>query len=187
MHSTELDHLVVACRDLSSAEVWLNNTLGVKSAGGGQHLGFCTHNRLVSLGSGVYLELIALDPTQAVPVPPVQAPFNMQSPALQQHIAQGPRLIHWVRRVKQGLIDDLATDDLWHSPVPMSRGERQWRIALARWQPEQISLGTPTLIDWLGEPSAAYSLPESGLQLLSTEELPLRAKLATPLGDRWLA
>lgn len=33
---------------------------------GGQHLGFGTHNALVSLGEGVYCELLAQDPSQSV-------------------------------------------------------------------------------------------------------------------------
>jgi len=59
------DHLILAARDLDSGAAWLEDRLGVALAAGGRHERMGTHNRLLSLGQGFYLELIAIDPQPA--------------------------------------------------------------------------------------------------------------------------
>ena len=74
----ELDHLVVACLDLDDGDAWLRRRLGVALAPGGRHTGWGTHNRLLQLGAGVYLELIAPDPD--APDPQGPRPFRLDDP-----------------------------------------------------------------------------------------------------------
>ena len=92
----ELDHIVVASADLDSGEAWLRERLGVALAPGGAHPGWGTHNRLLQLGGGTYLELIAPDPSQPDPTTP--RPFLLDDPGMRARLARSPRLVHWIVR-----------------------------------------------------------------------------------------
>jgi hypothetical protein len=141
-----LDHLVVATPSLGAGTEWLEERLGVKLEGGGQHPGWGTHNRLLQLGPDTYLELIAPDPTQAPPAGP--RPFGLDRPEVRARLNAQPRLLHFVMRTEHL---DAARAVLGYDPgtiTPMTRGELRWRITLpASGQP--AGEGTlPTLIQW---------------------------------------
>jgi hypothetical protein len=53
------DHLAVSALDLAEGVAWVEEALGTKLAGGGQHPHMATHNRLLGLGD-LYLEVIEL-------------------------------------------------------------------------------------------------------------------------------
>jgi hypothetical protein len=57
-----LDHLVVAAQTLSAGCAFVEAQLGVLPRPGGQHVTMGTHNALIGLGPGQYLEIIAIDP-----------------------------------------------------------------------------------------------------------------------------
>lgn len=59
-----LDHIVLAGPTLEPIEALVRERSGVDPARGGRHLGHGTHNALVGLGAGHYLELLAVDPAQ---------------------------------------------------------------------------------------------------------------------------
>ena len=65
----QLDHLAITCASLEDGTAWAEERLGVPLEPGGRHDRFGTHNRLISLGPGLYLEVIAPEPgtTPAVP------------------------------------------------------------------------------------------------------------------------
>jgi|GEM_PF-2759806 len=50
-----LDHIVVGCADLQSGTDWLEARLQVPAGGGGEHVGYGTHNRLWRLDANRYL------------------------------------------------------------------------------------------------------------------------------------
>jgi hypothetical protein len=124
----ELDHLVVAAASLEEGSHWLRERLGVPLQPGGRHAGWGTHNRLLQLGAGTYLELIAPDPEQPAPAGP--RPFGLDSPELQARLAKRPRLVHFVVRTPR--IED-AAHAIGYDPGPvmrMSRGALNWRITV---------------------------------------------------------
>ena len=83
-----LDHLVLATQNLAQGSTWLEDHLGVTLSAGGSHAAMGTHNRLLKLGSALYLELIAIDPLACAPSRPRW--FALDTPQLQARIAERP-------------------------------------------------------------------------------------------------
>jgi Glyoxalase-like domain len=174
----ELDHIVIATLDLAAATEQLEAQWGAKFAGGGQHLGYGTHNRVMKLDAvadlscdgqpnpskQVYIELISPDPSQPNPTRPRL--FDLDDPAMQAKLAERPRLIHFVARCN-GMQSTL--DACGYNPgiaTPMSRGDLSWTITLpADGKPAQGVL--PTLIEWpdmTQHPS--NRMPDSGVSMV---------------------
>lgn len=177
------DHLVLAVRDLDAGAAWLEDRLGVSLAAGGQHVRMGTHNRLLGLGEGFYLELIAVDPRAA---PPGRSRwFGLDACALDPRV---PRLIHWVARS-----DDIAHTlaHCRHDPgeiLAMERGDYRWRITV----PADGHLPgdglLPTVIQWDVPFHPSQRLPESGCRLMKLEAFhPLPEALKADLAALGLA
>ncbi|HUL95586.1 MAG TPA: VOC family protein [Usitatibacter sp.] len=178
----EFDHLVVAARSLEEGAAWVAARLGVAPGPGGKHAEMGTHNRLMSLGPGRFLEVIAIDPQAAGPAHPRW--FELDTPAMQARLAGGAALVHWVERT-----DDLqAAVGAYPAGLeirPFSRGAFRWRMAL---MPDGSfpARGTlPTLIQWDGA-HPADSMAESGCRLagFKHEKGALEARFSTPGGER---
>lgn len=175
-HPLRLDHLVISARTLDEGTQYVADTLGVAPAGGGAHPLMRTHNRLLNLWGGVYLEVIAEDRQAGVPADggaPRPRLFALDDPATHARLAKGPYLSHWVARVERP--KHLPT---WQAQypqriapiVPMTRGEFTWSLsvpddgAFPAWQRSGDGV-LPSLIQWdtVRHPSAV--LPETGIAL----------------------
>ena len=98
---TRIDHLVYATPDLQPGIDSVEKLIGVRATPGGQHPGRGTRNALLSLGPGVYLEIIGPDPEQAPPSQP--RPFGIDrltGPRLVTWAAKGTDLEHWSSDVR---------------------------------------------------------------------------------------
>ena len=181
---SELDHIVVAARTLEEGSAWVEAALGVAPVPGGKHASMGTHNRLLSLGRGCYLEVIAIDPDAPAPARPRW--FGLDEPAMRLRLARGPALIHWVERTAD--IDAaLRSYPERVDVLDLARGDYRWRIGVP---PDgRIPCGgrCPTLIQWQGDAHPADRLPRSGCELVALEtRAPLAASIATPAGPRRL-
>ena len=179
----DFDHLVIAARTLDDGVAWVERQLAVPMAAGGKHPLMATHNRLLSLGPGRFLEVIAIDPE----APPPGRPrwFELDTPALQARIARAPALVHWIERtddIERELRDYGDRVDV----LPVSRGKYRWRMGV---RPDGAFPGNgrlPTLIQWDEGGHPADDLPPSGCALLAFDHggARLRATFSTPSGLR---
>lgn len=161
----ELDHLVIAATDLDSGEAWLREQLGVGLAGGGQHTGMGTHNRLLQLGDGVYLELIAADPSQ--PEPAQKRPFMLDDPGLKARLTRSPQLVHWVVRSNDLDADLGRLQYLAGAVTPMVRGALRWRLTVATGGRPAADGLLPSVIQWdvPTDQHPTARLPDAGVAL----------------------
>lgn len=151
----ELDHIAVTCADLETGAQWLSNRLAVPLLAGGQHRRFGTHNQLLGLADGLYLEVIAPDPAARVDGPRW---FDLDN------APDVPRWGNWICRT-----DELASD-IAGPAIAMSRGNLKWQITVPLDGSLPMQGGYPTLIKW-DDMSAhpARKLPDSGCRLLRWE------------------
>ncbi|WP_121064206.1 VOC family protein [Chachezhania antarctica] len=157
MTRLRLDHIAVAGNTLAEAKAHIEDALGVSLQPGGQHPRFGTHNTLLGLADGLYLEAIAIDPD--APKPDRPRWFGLDQ-------FGGPaRLTTWI----------CATDDLADlppgmedagSPVALTRGDLAWQMSV----PDDGALPFdglhPALIQWEGTAHPAARLADAGCRLL---------------------
>lgn len=144
--SATLDHLVVAADRLERGMAHVEACLGVVCEHGGRHPRMGTHNALLRMGPGSYIEVIAIDPDGMPPATPRW--FGLDDPTIQARLRERPRLLTWVART-----DHIAAtiDNAAHDPGParrMQRGDLEWQIAF-RTDGALIEDGlVPSLIEW---------------------------------------
>ena len=153
----ELDHLAVSGTTLEEAREAVETALGVRMQPGGQHPLFGTHNTLLALDGGLYIEAIAIDPD--APAPGRSRWFDLDN-------FTGPAsLTNWICRTGN-LAAELARSrsDLG-SPIALSRGELRWSMAV----PESGRLPYdnlhPALIQWQGDLHPVSMLDPKGCAL----------------------
>jgi len=173
-----LDHLVVTAPSLAAGVAAVEASLGLALSAGGQHALMGTHNALLRLGPGLYLEVIAVDPQ--APAPPRARWFGLDRPA------QTPRLAHWLVAsddiVRDAPAFGFAADEI----LPMTRGDFRWRITV----PQDGSLpgggAAPSLIQW-DDTHPAARLADVGCALARLAiRLPASEVLASTLAQSGL-
>ncbi len=170
----ELDHIAVAGLTLSAATTHVEKAIGVPLQNGGQHAVFHTHNTLLGLADGLYLEAIAINPD--APVPDRPRWFNLD------RFTGPPRLTNWICRCDD-LDATLATlPDGFGAPVSLARGDLRWRMAVPETGVLPFDNCAPALIEWEGDAHPASLLTPSGCRLTGLQiSHPRAAELADML------
>jgi len=169
-----LDHLAVAARDLEEGRAAVEAALGVRLQPGGQHAHFGTHNLLLGLEDGLYLEVIAIDPE--APAPEGARWFDLD------RFDAAPRLQTWICRS-----DDLGSALVRYpqagAPVALARGDLRWRMAVPRDGRLPFDGVFPALMQWECDAHPAERLTASGCGLARlVVRHPQAGRLADMLG-----
>jgi Glyoxalase-like domain len=152
----KLDHLAVAGATLDEAVAHVEKALGVSMGPGGQHPRYGTHNRLIGLEGGLYLEAIAIDPS----VDPQDQPrwFDLDR-------FEGPaRLTNWILRADDLMAEQAQLPDHAQRVVEMQRGDLQWLMTVPLDGILPFDNLCPAVLQWLGTPPAGSVAP-SGCSL----------------------
>lgn len=153
----ELDHIAVAGDSLTEATAHCEAALGVSLQKGGEHAVFHTHNTLLGLADGLYLEAIAINPT--APKPDRPRWFDLD------RFAGPARLTNWICRC-----DDLdamlaVLPGGFGVPVSLERGDLRWRMAVPDSGVLPFDNCAPALMEWDSDAHPAARLMGSGCRL----------------------
>jgi len=88
-----IDHVIYGTTDLDVAAARMQSEFGLTAVGGGRHEGLGTYNRIVPLGDGSFIELLAV-------VDPHQAKDSVLGAALMAAIKGGDGLLGWALAVE---------------------------------------------------------------------------------------
>lgn len=157
----EFDHLAIATRSLSEGVEFVEDALGITLEPGGQHLAMGTHNRLLALGPGEYLEVIAIDPD--LPGPGRPRWFALDS------FTGAPAPRAWILRAKEFERDLAKAPDGIGAPMSFERGDLRWRMAVPDTGLLPFDGVFPAMIGWDCEAHPAARLPDRGLRLTGIE------------------
>lgn len=175
------DHIAVACETLEQGREWVEERLGAAVQPGGQHARFGTHNLLMGLEDGLYLEVIAIDP--AVPEVGQRRWFDLDE------FSGAPRVTNWICAADD-LSDALAlAPPTMGAPFDMQRGDLKWRFVGGEDGRLPFGGGFPAMIDWGDSTHPVTRLPETGLRLerlviSSPEAAALRGALQPLVADQ---
>jgi len=174
------DHIAVAGETLAAATAHVEAALGVPLQQGGEHAVFHTHNTLLGLDDGLYLEAIAIN--LSAPAPERARWFDLD------RFKGPPRLTNWICRC-----DDLDATlaqlpEGFGAPVDLQRGDLRWRMAVPQDGVLPYDNCAPALIQWIGDAHPAERLMQQGCRLTGLEVChpqaeALKALLAPVLAD----
>lgn len=160
----ELDHLVVVAPDLEEGVAYLRDHLGVDLPYGGRHPEMGTHNHVLRMGDGVFLEVIAVDES-------ADRPMRARWFGLDDGIAvrrawdAGLRLRGWVARGADLEAVLAGAPNLFDDIIRVSRGDRSWRFCLPRDGSLPAGGAAPCVIDWGERGTPVPGMPDSGVAL----------------------
>jgi len=181
----ELDHLAVAGETLEEAREAAESALGISLQPGGEHAVFHTHNAVIGLEDGLYLEAISINPRAPAPDRPRWFDLDRFS---------GPaRLTNWICRTDVIVNIARASQLAFGDPVSLQRGDMHWQMTVPETGILPYDNAAPAVIEWgPGTVHPATTLPASGLRLrrltiLHPEAATLEAQLAPLITDDRLA
>lgn len=178
------DHLAIAAESLDEGAAAVEEALGVSLAPGGEHAAMGTHNRLLSLGPGEYLEVIAINP--AAPAPNRPRWFGLDS------FSGVTRPQCWIARSNDLPAALSAAPQGIGVPIHFTRGVYEWEMAVPDTGILPFDGLFPALIGWHSATHPADTLPDAGMRLkrlviTHPEAAALRAALDSMITDARIA
>ncbi|UWQ34166.1 VOC family protein [Leisingera sp. M527] len=149
-----LDHLAVAGETLEEAVAHAEEALGAALGPGGSHTRYGTHNRLIGLEDGLYLEAIDIE------AEPQEQPrwFDLDR-------FKGPaRLNNWILRSENLETEKPLLPLLAQRHVQMQRGDLRWLMTVPANGLLPYDNIFPAALQWQAEPPAG-KLPRSHCRL----------------------
>ncbi|MFP7571604.1 VOC family protein [Marivita sp. S2033] len=174
-----LDHIAVAGETLEAAVAYSETVLGMPLGAGGQHAHYATHNRLLGLADGLYLEAIARDPSQRAPDYPRW--FGLD------RFAGPPRLDKWILRCADIAAARRAFSEAG-APVHLTRGGLRWTMLVPADGELPFDGLFPAILQWHTDTPPGLALPARDARLLRLtlshpDAASLKARLAGVLDD----
>jgi len=157
-----LDHITIAACTLDEGAAYVRRVLGVDVPFGGAHPLMATHNRLMQIGDGAFLEIIAPDPA-AKPQRPRW--FGLDDPAMQARLAQSPQFITWVVRVPDLVAALRDVDASVGEAVRVTRGDLSWLLSIPPDGSMPYDGAHPSLIQWPAGPHPSEHMVDLGCRL----------------------
>jgi hypothetical protein len=152
-----LDHLVICADTLAAGSAWVEQVLGVAPEPGGRHVAMGTHNRLLSLGPDIYLEVIAIDPE--APPPGRARWFDLD------RAAGAPRLRNWVVKCNDLEAAIRTAPGGIGAVMDLERGDLRWRMAVPQNGCLPFGGAYPGLLRWQGSVHPAERLTDCDCRL----------------------
>lgn len=160
-----LDHIAIAADTLEQGVKFIEQKFGVTIPFGGVHDQMGTHNHLMQIGNGIFLELIAINPNGQPPKPPQNRWFDLDNSLQQITLKTTPKLVTWIARtpnLKSELKNLGANIGNIHQ---VSRGTLNWQISIPQ-NGRLIESGLlPTLIEWQNNQTPAPKMANLGIRL----------------------
>lgn len=135
----------------------MEDALGVALQDGGAHDVFFTHNALLGLEEGLYLEAIAINPDAPKPSRPRW--FDLD------RFEGPPRLTNWICRTDHLDKTLYAMQEDFGAPVALKRGDLRWQMAVPESGILPFDNCAPALIEWQTSSHPAERLRPSGVTL----------------------
>lgn len=157
-----LDHLTVAALTLEQGLAHVRRALGVELPPGGTHPLMGTHNCLMGLGDGIFLELIAPNPAVK---PQRRRWFNLDDPAMRARLEDTPQIVSWVVRVPDLGQALREVDSAAGEAVRVTRGDLSWLISVPSDGSMPFDGAYPTLIEWPPGPHPSSRMADLGCRL----------------------
>lgn len=152
----ELDHMAIAARTLSEGTEVVESKLGIQLQKGGRHNVFGTHNMLLGLEDGLYLEVIAIDPN--ADLPGRARCFDLDGfdefPKLQNWICRTANIAPFLRRYPHA-----------GTALQLQRDNLRWQMSATENGIFPYDNRFPAVIEWQCEDHPAAMLEPSGLRL----------------------
>jgi hypothetical protein len=172
MNLLKLDHLAVSCTDLAQGTKFVDDAFGITLDHGGEHPAMGTHNKLLSMGSELYFEVIAVNPDAQGPNRPRW--FNIDNFNGPPHLTNWILQTHNLEEALQELPEGFGT------PVKFERGDYRWQMAVPDYGILPWGGWGPAIIEWSGDLHPAGQLPDVGVRL---ETLVLHHPLAEEIAE----
>ena len=139
-----LDHIAVSGKTLHEAAHHVETSLGVKLQDGGCHERYGTHNKLLHLTDGIYLEAIAINPKVARPKYPRW--FNLDN------FYGKPRITNWICRSENINLEvkDLIIEST--EIIKIKRDQLEWLMTVPRNGILPFDGAFPAILQWKTNP-----------------------------------